>query len=336
MSSVYRILIDSSKRQSGHPFDFVFDVSRITTSRDFIGKSFMMAIEWCDSIKYSEHNDDFSASPYHPRVALLTCPSLKQHNTYESWTGDASSTLALLQSYKGTGFYGISADQPYISRNAYGCYIQGDRLNQAGTLSFKVLLDYGNSVETAEEPFADEIWGDDFTFSLVFWEVEKPIPERPISPYYDFYKLVLRSDNRISGTPGDCHIPLFFSSSGSMGVGKWQLAVEAVSLVMHEVVFDLQPKGIAIVSDSFRDSYGHRVIGFLPKSDGSEATFGWYGQKLTIKPVTRDTVGVNVQNSLDGLSTIHIGFRDIDKLVELTNPENIDEWTMILTFYRVE
>jgi hypothetical protein len=96
MNIVYRILIDSTKRQSGHPFNFAFDASRITTSRDYIGKSFMMAIEWFDSIKYSEHNDDFSANPYHPRVVLLTCPSLKQHNTYDSWSGDVSSTLALL------------------------------------------------------------------------------------------------------------------------------------------------------------------------------------------------------------------------------------------------
>ena len=313
MSSVYRILIDSAKRQSGHPFDFVFDVSRITTSRDFIGKSWMMAIEWCDSIRYSEYNDDFSASEFHPRSALLTCPSLKQHNTYDSWSRDASSTLALLQSYKGTGFYGLSADQPYISRNALGCYIQGDRLNQAGTLTFKVLLDFANEgMEVAFEPLANTTYGEDFAFSLVFWEVKKPIPERPISPYYDFYKLILRSSDRNSGTPADCYIPFNFSTSGSMGVGKWQMAVEAVSLIMHEVPAVDQSRGMAIVSDSFRDSYGHRVIGMLPKSDASESTFGWYGQKMTIKPVTRDAVGINVQNSLDGLSTIHLGLRDTD------------------------
>jgi len=97
-----------------------------------------------------------------------------------------------------------------------------------------------------------------------------------------------------------------------MGVGKWQLGVEAISSIMHEVVSQDQSRGMAIVSDSFRDSYGHRVIGMLPKSDASEYRFGWYGQKLTIKPVTRDTVGINVQNSLDGLSAIHLGLRGTD------------------------
>jgi hypothetical protein len=268
----------------------------------------MMAIEWCDSIRYGEYNDDFSANAFQPRSALLTCPSLKQHNTYESWSRDASSTLALLQSYKGTGFYGFSADQPYISRNAYGCYIQGDRLNQAGTLTFKVLLDYADEgMEGASEPLANATYGEDFAFSHVLWEVKKPIPERTISPYYDFYTLVLQSSDIISGTPADCHIPLNFSTSGSMGVGKLQLAVETISLIMHEVVSQDQSRGMAIISDSFRDSYGHRVIGMLPKSDGSEATFGWHVQIMTSKPVTRDTVGINVQNSLDGLSAIHLG-----------------------------
>ena len=114
------------------------------------------------------------------------------------------------------------------------------------------------------------------------------------------------------------------------------MAVEAVSLIMHEVPAVDQSRGMAIVSDSFRDSYGHRVIGMLPKSDASESTFGWYGQKMTIKPVTRDTVGINVQNSLDGLSTIHLGLRDTDKLGALKLPVSIDDWVMILTFYRVE
>jgi hypothetical protein len=59
-----------------------------------------------------------------------------------------------------------------------------------------------------------------------------------------------------------------------MGVGKWQMADEAVSLIMHELPTGYQSIGMAIVSESFRDSYGHRVIGMLPKSDASESTGG--------------------------------------------------------------
>jgi len=110
-----------------------------------------------------------------------------------------------------------------------------------------------------------------------------------------------------------------------MGVGKWQLAVDAVSLIMHEIVSQDQSRGVAIVSESFRDSYGHRVIGTLPKSYASETTFGWYGQKLTIKPVTRDTADIDVQNSLDGLSDIHLGLRNTDKLEALKTTGNVDD-----------
>ena len=114
------------------------------------------------------------------------------------------------------------------------------------------------------------------------------------------------------------------------------MSVDAVSLIMHEVVSQNQSRGMAIVSNSVRDSYGHRVIGMLPKPDASEATFGWYGQKMTIKPVTRDTVDINVQNSLDGLPAIHLGLRDTGLLGAFKLPGNVDDWIIILTFYRVE
>ena len=63
-------------------------------------------------------------------------------------------------------------------------------------LSFKVLLHYADEgMDGAFEPLANTTRGEDFVFSLVFWGVKKPIPERPISPYYDFYKLILRSSD---------------------------------------------------------------------------------------------------------------------------------------------
>jgi hypothetical protein len=57
---------------------------------------------------------------------------------------------------------------------------------------------------------------------------------------------------------------------------------------------------------------------------------------MTIKPVTRDTVGIHVQKSLDGLSAIHLGLRNTDKLDAYKFPGSIGDWVMILTFYRVE
>jgi hypothetical protein len=76
-SHTYRILVDSSKRQTGHSFDFAVDVSRVTTSTDFRSKSWMCAVEWCDIVRYSEESYDFTSSNTHPRCLLLTCPNLR-------------------------------------------------------------------------------------------------------------------------------------------------------------------------------------------------------------------------------------------------------------------
>jgi hypothetical protein len=39
---------------------------------------------------------------------------------------------------------------------------------------------------------------------------------------------------------------------------------------------------------------------------------------------------------MDGTSSIHIGIRDSETLESLEEPENVDEWVMILTFNRVD
>jgi hypothetical protein len=116
-----------------------------------------------------------------------------------------------------------------------------------------------------------------------------------------------------------------------MGLWTWQLIVEACSIIRHEVVIDAQPRGMSIVSDTFRDPYGHRVIGQLSKSDEQ-----WYGLRMTNKPVTRDLVCINVSATLDGMASIHIGIRDSKTLESLEEPKSVDEWLIIIAFYRVD
>ena len=57
---------------------------------------------------------------------------------------------------------------------------------------------------------------------------------------------------------------------------------------------------------------------------------------MTSKPITKDMVGVNMTSALDGMSSIHVGLRDSDALENLNEPEKVDEWLMILIFYRVD
>ncbi len=84
-----------------------------------------------------------------------------------------------------------------------------------------MLADYGDDgVFPCRAPSSEDIFSLPYTFSLVFWEVKQPFSEQLISPYYTFYKLLLRlSDKMEGGTAADCYIPLYFSTYGSMGVG---------------------------------------------------------------------------------------------------------------------
>ena len=185
-----------------------------------------------------------------------------------------------------------------------------------------MLTDFGDQgVFPCLAPDSEDIFGVNYSFSLVFWEVKKPVPEKSISPYYEFYKLLIRSSDKMEGgTAVDCHIPLTFSTSGSMGVGNWQLAVEVCSIIMYDVQIDDEPRGISIISESFPDPYGHQVIGHLSKSDDR-----WFGLRMTSKYVTKDLVGVNVSSTLDGMSSIHIGLRDSEALANLNEPDKVDE-----------
>ncbi len=63
---VYRLLIDSSKRQpDGHDYNFEWDISGLATARDLKGNTWMDAVECLDPIRYSE----VSSSRRTPRIS---------------------------------------------------------------------------------------------------------------------------------------------------------------------------------------------------------------------------------------------------------------------------
>jgi hypothetical protein len=89
---------------------------------------------------------------------------------------------------------------------------------------------------------------------------------------------------------------------------------------MHDVLINAQPHGMSMISESFRDPYGHKVIGHLSKNDDT-----CYGLWMTNKPITKDLVGINVSSALDGMSSILIGIQDSETLESLNEPESVDE-----------
>ncbi len=120
--------------------------------------------------------------------------------------------------YAGYGYYGCSADAPYARKKAMGCLIQGDRLNQAGSLEFCVMRDGDTTNPDVRMCLPDA--GGDFSFSLVFWQVSGLSPEKPLAPTYNFFKVFLRSADRSSGTAADCLIPVRLTTGGSMLSGE--------------------------------------------------------------------------------------------------------------------
>ena len=127
-----------------------------------------------------------------------------------------------------------------------GAITQGDRLNQAGSLRFRVMRDGDGVDETVRPclPVGVDAYGADFSFSLVFWQVSGLSPEQPISPTYDFFKVYLRSADRLSGTTTDCHIPIRLSTGGSMLSGNWQVAAEFCGPIYHAGL----ARGLVLVS----------------------------------------------------------------------------------------
>jgi hypothetical protein len=330
---VYRILVDSAKRQpGGHEYDFELDISGLATARDLKGHTWMAAVEWNDPVKYSELSPTFAKSAAHPAALFLTCPTLSQYNTWESWTGAPSSTISVLPGYAGYGYYGCSADAPYCRKKTLGAIIQGDRLNQAGTLRFRVMRD-GDTTSPAVRPclpVGAGASGGDFSFSLVFWQVSRLGPEQPLAPTYDFFKVFLRSADRSSGTAADCLIPVRLSTGGSMLSWAWQVAIEACGPLYHEGA-DL--RGLVFFSQTFGDNNnGDGVIGHLPRSYRAGEDFH-YGLRLTTRPAARDNIGYPVRTPIDNLSAVHIAVRNAATLAPIA--AGLREWSACLYFYRV-
>ncbi len=104
-----------------------------------------------------------------------------------------------------------------------GCLVQGDRLNLAGSLRFRILREWDDNGKAVRPcfPAGAEADGGDFSFSLVFWQVSGLSPEQPLAPTYDFYKVFLRNADRSIGTSAVCFIAIHLSTGGSMLSGAW-------------------------------------------------------------------------------------------------------------------
>ena len=106
----------------------------------------------------------------------------------------------------------------------------------------------------------------------------------------------------------------------------WMVVVESISLIRSSTV----SKGLTLTSETFRSSseYDGNVLAFLPRSRVD--TKAIYGQRLTIKQTTRDTVGIPAKLPLDQLRAVQLSI----KTDEGQPPELLDEYVVCLTVYK--
>ncbi len=87
--------------------------------------------------------------------------------------------------------------------------------------------------------------GEEFSFSMVFWQVSRLFPEQPLAPTYNFFKVYFRSADKSNGTAADCLIPVSLSNGGSMLSGERQMAIEVCGFLYHE---EPDKRGLAFFS----------------------------------------------------------------------------------------
>ena len=316
---VHRLLVDSSKRLSGHTFDFGVDVSQLSTNQDFLRSSHMVAVEWVTPVSYSEFQDAFGPDERHPPSLLLT------------WDRPAPNVfgqpnaLVHLQQFESRGFYGVTADTPYISRKTMGTFLQGDTLNRAGVLRFRVLQEAANGLFT---PCLQQIpglnYGKEFQVMLVFWS--HPAPEQPLS--FDFYKIFLNTLERTSGTTDNCLVPVQINTNSSMNLAedKWMLAVDSISLLKSSSI----TSSLILKSDTFRTSsdYDGDIIAYLHRTKADAKVM--YGQRLSIKQTPGDTIGIPVTTKLDSLQSVNLRIEAADGEA----PELLEDYTVCFVVYK--
>ena len=331
--TVHRIFVSSESRLSGHRGDFVVDTS--AEFARFEGRRVMCAVEFCDVVRYSDRAD-YTKDDSNPSGLLLECPDMPYSNSYQSWDGAQSCVLALLQNYAQAGVYGLAHDLPYVRKATMGVEVDFDFVKRLGTMRFRLRrccdpydigdLDAVNSMHKLEA----------YAFQLVFWEPCSCLLAQPSS--YDYYRAWVSSKDRSSGSIADCHIPVLLNTSRSIDTseGKWKVALEYHTPVFTTAIEADRPPSIALLCPTLVGSEESHVLGHMGRSyrTGEENA---YGQRYSIKPMTRDVIGHELRVNIEQLASIRLQLANAIDLSVLGEPTDFDpEYVVSLLFYRVK
>jgi hypothetical protein len=159
---------------------------------------------------------------------------------------------------------------------------------------------------------------------LVFWSYPKP--EKPLS--HSFYRLFLSTRDRISGSVNNCNVPVTGIANAMNPIeGSWMVVVESASLLKSSSV----ASSLILRSDTFmtRSHYDDKVMAVFPRT--KTETKALYGQRLSIKQATRDTIGIPINVPIQNLRTVHLEMRTSDNAV----PSELENYTAVFVIYRV-
>jgi hypothetical protein len=280
----------------------------------------MVTVESFIPVFYSEYQPAFAEDERHPSSLILAW------DRPSSYVLNQPNALCHLQQYDTLGFYGLTADSSYVSKKTLGVILQGDTLNMAGQIRFRLLQETPLGFLPCQAPQTNAVYGTEFDFMLVFWS--HPKPEHPLS--HDYYRVFLSTRDRLSGTVDDCLVPVSINTNNSMNTrdDTWLCVMESISLVKSSTI----SPALVLSSDTFRTSseYDGNVLAVLPRS--KVAVKAVYGQRLSIKLTTRDTIGVPVHVTLDSLRAVHLAIKTPDG----SAPEALDNYTVCFVVYKAK
>ncbi len=122
----------------------------------------MVTVESFIPVFYSEYQPTFGADERHPSSLILAW------DRPSSFIVNQPNALCHLQQYETLGLYGFTADSPYVSKKTLGVILQGDTLNMAGQIRFRLLQETTAGFVPCQAPQTDAVYGADFQFMLVF------------------------------------------------------------------------------------------------------------------------------------------------------------------------
>jgi hypothetical protein len=113
---------------------------------------------------------------------------------------------------------------------------------------------------------------------------------------------------------------------------KWQVVVSHCCLI-H--LYGSQTLGLAITNNTFAEGPHQNlsVLGYLPGSQEQDA-FSYVGQKLTLKRLNANTVGILIRQRLHKVGEIDLQLRTAVHFSSLAD-NDATEYVICLTFYQI-